>query len=80
MAAILLNYASHAGIAPQGAWAARLEFADTDQISDWAVSGAMYCSMNGIITGKPGGLFDPKGQATRAEITAILRRFNALIK
>jgi hypothetical protein len=74
-AAILLNYANHTGAAPRGAWASRLDFADTDQISDWAISGAVYCQTNGIIGGKPGNLFDPQGQATRAEISAILHRF-----
>jgi hypothetical protein len=74
-AAILLNYAGFAGVTPQGAWAVRLDFADADAISDWAVQGAMYCYMKGIIGGKPGNLFDPQGQATRAEISAMLRRF-----
>jgi hypothetical protein len=74
-AAILLNYAGFAGVAPQGAWAAPLDFADTEAISDWAARGAMYCYMKGIIGGKPGNLFDSQGQATRAEISAILRRF-----
>jgi hypothetical protein len=73
-AAILLNYTNYAGHAPQGAWAVRLDFADVDQISDWATNGAMYCYMNGIIGGKPGKVFDPQGSATRAEIAAIMHR------
>jgi hypothetical protein len=75
MAHILLSYAKHAGVAPQGAWEVRLNFADADKISDWAVEAAMYCSMNGIITGKPGSLFDPQGAAARAEAAAVLHRF-----
>jgi hypothetical protein len=75
VAAILLNYARYIGVAPQGDWAVQLNFADVDQISDWAVKGAMYAYMKGIITGKPGQRFDPKGAATRAEISAILHRF-----
>lgn len=74
-AAILRNYASYVDFAPQGDWAATLDFADADQIAEWALDGAMYCYTNGIITGKPGKLFDPQGQATRAEIAAILRRY-----
>jgi hypothetical protein len=75
MAAILLNYAKHTGVAPQDAWAVRLDFADAGKISDWATEGAMYCYMNGIINGKPGKLFDPQGEATRAEVAAMLHRF-----
>jgi hypothetical protein len=29
----------------------------------------------GIISGKPGNVFDPKGDATRAEFAAMLMRF-----
>ncbi|MDR2420501.1 MAG: S8 family serine peptidase [Oscillospiraceae bacterium] len=74
-AAIFLRCAEYAGAGPRGAWAARLDFADIGDISDWATEGAMYCYINGIITGKPGGLFDPGGAATRAESAAMLRRF-----
>jgi hypothetical protein len=74
-AAVLLRYAEFAGGGPQGGWAVRLDFADVGEISDWAVEGAMYCYMQGIITGKPGNLFDPRGGATRAEAAAMLRRF-----
>jgi hypothetical protein len=35
----------------------------------------MYCYMKGIVAGRPGKLFDPRGQATRAEVAAMLRRF-----
>jgi uncharacterized repeat protein (TIGR02543 family) len=91
-ATILLNYANHTtNNAPQGDWVAALDFADTEQISEWALNGAVYCYANGIITGKPASsvvsdsehqlspqgskLFDPQGQATRAEIAAILHRY-----
>jgi hypothetical protein len=30
---------------------------------------------SGLITGKPGGYLDPKGNATRAEIAVVLKRF-----
>jgi hypothetical protein len=74
-AAILLRCAQYAGFGPQGAWAARLDFADAGNISDWATQGAMFCYINGIIEGKPGKLFDPQGDATRAEAAAVLKRF-----
>ncbi|MDR1573999.1 MAG: S-layer homology domain-containing protein [Clostridiales Family XIII bacterium] len=34
----------------------------------WAVA-------EGLISGRPGGLLDPKGTATRAEVATILQRF-----
>jgi hypothetical protein len=75
-ATILLRYANYAGEGPQGNWAIRLDFADLDQISDWALEGAMFCSMKGIITGKPGNLFAPQGNTTRSEAAAMLHRYN----
>ncbi|MDR2357403.1 MAG: S-layer homology domain-containing protein, partial [Oscillospiraceae bacterium] len=74
-AAILLRYAEFAGDGPQGGWAVRLDFTDVGEISDWATEGAMYCFMRGVITGKPGNLFDPRGGATRAEASAMMRRY-----
>jgi hypothetical protein len=32
----------------------------------------------GVISGKPGNLFDPQGSATRAETAAMLHRFSVL--
>jgi 2',3'-cyclic-nucleotide 2'-phosphodiesterase (5'-nucleotidase family) len=78
LAAILLRYAEYAGKGPAGAWAIRLGYADTAEIADWAVEGAMWCSMKEIITGRPGNLFDPAASATRAEVAAVLVRFEAL--
>ena len=75
MAAILLRYANYAGSGPEGVWAVKLDFADVGKISDWTVEGAMFCYMKGIITGKPGNLFDPKAGATRAEFATVLQRF-----
>ncbi|MDR1217363.1 MAG: S-layer homology domain-containing protein [Oscillospiraceae bacterium] len=78
MATILLNYAIYAGDGPEGAWTIHLDFEDTTDIRDWAIEGAMWCYMKGIITGKPGNLFDPLGSATRAEAATMLHRFMLL--
>jgi hypothetical protein len=77
-AAIILRYAESAGKA-QGAKAAGptgAGFADAADISGWAAAGAAFCEANGIITGRPGGAFDPRGDATRAELAAVLQRFD----
>ncbi|MDR1061211.1 MAG: S-layer homology domain-containing protein [Clostridiales bacterium] len=79
LAAILLNYAKYRDKGPVGAWAVRLPFGDVGEISDWAVGSAMWCSMKGIVAGRPGGLFDPQGAATRAEAAAMLHRLSAAL-
>lgn len=78
-AAFLLRYARLIGKGPVGKATGGSDFADKDKISDWALEGAMWCSMIGVITGKPGDngmLFDPQGNATRAELAAMLHRFS----
>jgi hypothetical protein len=51
------------------------EWSDWNEISDWAKNAVNRLTMQGLISGKPGNLFDPKGQATRAEFAAMLRRY-----
>jgi uncharacterized repeat protein (TIGR02543 family) len=55
--------------------AAGTAFADSASISDWAVEAVSWATENGVVTGKPGNAFDPKGLATRAEIATMLQRF-----
>ncbi len=50
-------------------------FVDEANISDWASDAVQWGVANSIIAGKEGNLLDPKGQATRAEIAAIITRF-----
>jgi hypothetical protein len=51
------------------------EFADWDEIRDYAKSDVNRLVMQGILDGKPGNLFDPRAGATRAEYAVILERF-----
>ncbi|MDR2088540.1 MAG: MBG domain-containing protein [Clostridiales Family XIII bacterium] len=55
-------------------------FEDESLISDYAKKAVetLYCG--GIVSGKPGNLFDPKGNATRAETAAVLHRYAEAIK
>jgi len=53
----------------------RLDFADEDEISDWAVEALRWATENGVIYGKEGGILDPRGYATRAEAAQILKNF-----
>ena len=75
LSAILYRYAQFLGEAPAGSLDGALAFADAASIADYAKDAALFCSNNGIITGKPGNLFDPQGNATRAEAAAMLNRF-----
>ena len=50
-------------------------FRDEADIAGYAKEAIEVFLKAGIITGKPGNLFDPKGTATRAEVAAMLHRF-----
>lgn len=75
IAAIMFRYAKYKGTAPTGVWAIRLDYADTEDISDRAAEAVMFCNLKGIMQGKDGNLFSPKANATRAETVAILERY-----
>lgn len=47
-------------------------FADVDEISSWAVADVERLQKANIVSGKADNLFDPKGNATRAEIAQII--------
>ncbi len=50
-------------------------FADNAKIGAWSAPSVKRIQMAGIIQGKSNNLYDPKGTATRAEVSAVLRRF-----
>ena len=75
IAAIMFRYAQYKGVAPTGAWAIRLDYADLADISDYAAEAVMYCKLNNIMTGRENNNFAPKDNVTRAEAAAILHRF-----
>lgn len=79
-ATILYRYIQNKGGGFKGAWAFPLEFTDTSTVSEWAYEALCYCTMHEIITGKPGELLDPQGNATRAEVAAMLHRFMESVK
>lgn len=75
MTAMLYRYAQSKGEGFQGAWAFRLDYADGSDLSDYAYEAMCWCTMKGVISGRPNNLLDPKGYATRAETAAMLMRF-----
>ena len=50
-------------------------FADNAKIGAWAAPSVKSIQMAGVIQGKSNNLYDPQGTATRAEVSAVLRRF-----
>lgn len=53
---------------------ADLSFKDLDQIDDWALPYVKAAVANDLVEGRPGNRFDPKGEAERAEVAALLYR------
>ncbi len=49
-----------------------IKFADHHEISKYARDAVYGCRNAGIVSGHPGNLFDPKGNATRAEAATML--------
>jgi hypothetical protein len=73
IAAIMVRYANAAGqTLPE---ASPFDFADEETISGWAREAVKIIRQAGIIFGRPGNMFDPQSGVTRAEASAILRRF-----
>ena len=72
LATILYRYMAKQGVqAEQGDLSA---FADGGAVSPWAQEAMGYAVGAGLMTGKEGGVLDPQGTATRAEVAVVLRR------
>jgi hypothetical protein len=74
LAVILDRYADWAGSKPPVA-RDYSGFKDEADIANYAKEAIERFFKAGIINGKDNNLFDPKGQATRAEVAAMLHRF-----
>jgi hypothetical protein len=74
MAVIMSNYAKTIGYTLPKVHVENI-FADNGKISTYAKEAVKQMQMAGVISGKNGNLFDPQGTATRAEVSAVLRRF-----
>ena len=69
MVTLMYNYLTSSGKITETE--AEIEFADSDAVSDWATTAVAYLSSVGYINGKDNNMFDPKGNATRAELAQI---------
>ena len=52
-----------------------LVFTDTENISNWATEAIAWAVEEGFVGGYPDGSFNPQGNATRAEVAAVFKRF-----
>ncbi|WP_324823880.1 GLUG motif-containing protein [Sinanaerobacter sp. ZZT-01] len=73
MAVVMLNFATY--LKKTKVVDSSLTYADSTSISSWAIDGAKYCQETKVITGREGGSFIPQGNATRAEVAAVIERF-----
>ena len=74
LAAILYRYAVHSGMTAVTLEENLSGFADADQISSYAVQAMNWAVGKGLLKGSD-GLLMPKAQASRAQVAAILHRF-----
>ncbi len=75
MAAILYRYAVYKGMSGVTLAENLGGFSDSADISAYAVPAMQWAVANGIITDKGDGTLDPRGNALRSQIAAILHRF-----
>ena len=50
-------------------------FADTDDVSDWALDALCWANKTELVNGTSETTLSPKATATRAQVAAILMRF-----
>ncbi len=75
LACFFLNYAELVAGEPIVIAQVEPNFTDSNKISSWAKPAIMFCTQSGIMGGKGNGILDPKGYATRAELSAMLMNF-----
>jgi len=76
IAAIMHRYAQYKGYdVSVGENTNILSYDDFDNISEYAIASMQYTCGSGLMKGKTNTTLNPKDNATRAEIAAILHRF-----
>lgn len=80
MSAIISRYISYAGIIPTKSADAPSYFTDEIKIASWAEKDVDRMRVIGLIEGKDGGNFDPKGKLTRAQAATVVMRLDEMLE
>ena len=75
LATMLYNYEKKQGGGFVGTWAFQLDFADVTDLAEWAYEPMCWMVMHEVIGGMDENHLAPKGNATRAEVAAMLMRY-----
>lgn len=79
LAAMLYRYAQNKNYDVSGAKSLD-GYTDAQSVSSYAVPALQWANAAGVVNGKSGSKLDPKGNATRAEVAAMLMRFCENVK
>ena len=74
LALILTRYAAQAGLSLPPVRQPNA-FSDAAETAEYAAAAVETLYTSGVISGKPGNIFDPWGRATRAEVATVLYQF-----
>ena len=77
-AAILYRCAKARGQGFSGMWAFPLTFDDASEVSGWANEAVCWMTMQGVIQGTGDNKLSPKGTANRAQVAAMLMRYDSI--
>ena len=79
MAAILYRYAQYKGYDVSDK-ADLGKFTDSGKIGAWAADAMAWANANALVNGVSATILNPQGEATRAQVAAILHRFCENVK
>lgn len=80
LATMLYRYAQSKGLVKAGAAADLSVFVDAEQVSAYALDAMRWAVSVGLLNGMDGSRLAPQGSAARAQVAAMLMRFDQLAK
>ncbi len=74
LAAMVYRFATLSGKTSESNVNLENVFSDSEDISLYSKKAIEFCVQNGILHGRTSGEFDPRGEATRAEVAVVINR------